>query len=287
MLDQIFANRISQYSPDADQLSVCTEVLQEIVLAALSDSGFFDHAEFHGGTCLRIFFGLDRFSEDLDFALKAPDSSFRWSPYLNRIVNQCRQFGIDFEVAEKQALPATVQKAFLKTDSAGAMLLFNMQTRQAAGRKIRIKLEVDTNPPAGALVRLAYLSFPVAAAVAIHTLESSFATKSHALLCREYLKGRDWYDFLWYASRGTRPDFPLLSNALRQMGPWSGTKVAVNTPWYLDAMSRRISAIDWKIAAEDVRRFLPLSRQKMLDSWSADFFLDHLSRLAPRWENAR
>jgi hypothetical protein len=117
-------------------------------------------------------------------------------------------------------------------------------------------------------------------AITTQTLESSFASKSHALLCRSYSKGRDWYDFLWYASRKIRPNFTLLSNALDQQGPWQGRQVEVSEEWYLEHLRKATGDTDWARIKEDVSRFLPLSRQESLDLWNADFFLYHVDQLA-------
>ena len=126
----------------------------------------------------------------------------------------------------------------------------------------------------------AVLSFPTTAPITTQTLSSGFATKTHALLCRRYIKGRDWYDFLWYVARRTVPDLGLLSNALFQQGPWQGKRLAVSVEWLLQALRTKIESVDWKLARDDVRRFLPLSEQRGLDSWTADLFLHHVERMA-------
>ena len=111
------------------------------------------------------------------------------------------------------------------------------------------------------------------------SLESGFALKLAALLCRPYVKGRDWYDFVWYVARRTRPDLDLLGNAVRQHGPWAGQAVAVDGAWLREQMALAIRRIDWAAAADDVQRFLPLGEQAGLQSWSAEFFLYQLARM--------
>jgi len=146
-------------------------------------------------------------------------------------------------------------------------------------RKIRIKLEIDVNPPAGSTFTTSYLTFPVTAPMTTQSLESGFSLKLHALLCRPYVKGRDWYDFVWYVARRTRPDLSLLRQAVLQQGPWAGQQIAVTRSWVQENLKAAIGRIDWTAARDDVRRFLPLGEQEGLGSWSADFFLHELAQM--------
>jgi hypothetical protein len=114
------------------------------------------------------------------------------------------------------------------------------------------------------------------------TLESGFGSKSHALLCREYTKGRDWYDFLWYASRGIIPNYGLLANALNQLGPWAGRRPKVTPEWYVTAMGKRIEEINWQAAKDDVARFIKSDEQESLELWSKELFMQQLDRLAKK-----
>ena len=136
------------------------------------------------------------------------------------------------------------------------------------------------NPPRGSSFETSYLSFPTTAPITTQTLSSGFGTKVHALLCRRYIKGRDWSDFLWYVARRTVPDLALLGNALVQQGPWQGERFEVSSEWLLHALRGKIESVDWKLARDDVRRFLPLSEQRGLDSWTADLFLHQVERMA-------
>jgi predicted nucleotidyltransferase component of viral defense system len=280
-MNDVFSEKLKEYGPEnaMDQENVIRELMQHHVLASLARAHFFHHAEFHGGTFLRIFHGLDRFSEDLDFVLKRGDRGFAWRRYLDRVVRDCAHEGIRFEIADRSSPDSAVKKAFLKTDSIGKLLLLDLPFSRHPSRKIRIKLEIDTNPPAGSTFETSYLSFPVIAAITTQTLESAFASKSHALLCRRYSKGRDWYDFLWYASRKIVPNFNLLSSALEQQGPWRGQGAEVSPAWYLERLREVIAGTDWSRTRQDVARFLPLARQESLDLWSRDFFLYQLDRL--------
>jgi predicted nucleotidyltransferase component of viral defense system len=276
--------RIREYASanPLEQENVLQELMQHYVLSSLSRAGLFAEALFHGGTCLRIVFGMNRFSEDLDFLLKQPDSNFRWQGYLESVREDCAQEGIPFEVQDKSQAGTTVQKAFLKTDSIGKILTLELPFERHRARTIRIKLEIDTNPPAGSTFTTSYITFPVTAPLTTQSLESGFALKLHALLCRSYVKGRDWYDFVWYVARKTRPDLNLLRQALHQQGPWTGQPITVTLRWVQETMAAAIQRIDWTAARADVQRFLPLREQEGLRTWSADFFLHFLARMNDR-----
>ena len=282
MLSDVLQARIREYAPAnaIEQENMLAELMQHYVLASLSRSGLFSSAIFHGGTCLRICHGMNRFSEDLDFLLKQADREFAWEPHLRRIAADCADEGLRIEIQDKNRAVGAVRKAFIKTDSIGSIVTLELPFERVGLRKIRIKLEIDVNPPRGSSFETSYLSFPTTAPITTQTLSSGFGTKTHALLCRRYVKGRDWYDFLWYAARRTVPDLALLGNALFQQGPWQGERLEVSSEWLLRAMREKIESIDWKLARDDVRRFLPLSEQRGLDSWSADLFLHQVERMA-------
>ncbi len=282
MIETVLQAKIAQYGPrDAlEQESVLAELLQHYVLVGLARSGFFQQAEFHGGTFLRLIHDLDRFSEDLDFVLREPRPDFVWDRYAEPLAKYLAAEGLVFEIVDRSAADSAVKKAFLKTDSIGKLLVLDLPHPRDPRRKIKIKLEVDSNPPAGSIVETSYVSFPVMTAITTQTLESAFASKSHALLCRSYVKGRDWYDFLWYVARGTRPNWVLLQNALRQVGPWAGDDIDVTPSWYITQLRKAIASMDWDRTAEDVRRFVSGDVQQALSLWSVDLFDFHARQLA-------
>jgi len=281
MIKDLLAARLREYAPAnaLEQEHALAEIMQHYVLASLARAGFFSHAAFHGGTCLRILHAMNRFSEDLDFVLKAPDASFNWEPFLARIRRDCADEGIRVDAQERAAQDATVRKVFVKTDSIGQILSLELPFARNRPRTVRIKLEVDTNPPAGATMDTRFITFPVTAAVTCMDLASGFGSKCHALLCRDYTKGRDWYDFIWYASRRVTPNLELLSRALDQQGPWAGRQITVTGDWLLDALRVRIAAIDWPATADDVARFVMSREQAGLAAWSSALFLQQLEIL--------
>jgi predicted nucleotidyltransferase component of viral defense system len=256
------------------------EITQEIALAALGRTDFFQKTGFQGGTCLRIFHGVNRFSEDLDFALQNPDASFVLRSYLEGLAKELTAYGYGLEMDDRSKVDQAIRMAFVKDDSLGNLLRLNYKPNTGPLRKLRIKLEVDTNPPAGASFETKYLDFPFPSAVCIFDMPSLFAGKLHALLCREYLKGRDWYDLIWYTARRTPANYALLSAALNQMGPWKGQGVQTDRPWCVEQLRAKIKATDWKHAREDVRRFVKPNELPSLDLWSREFFLAQTDKLA-------
>ncbi len=283
MIGEIISKRVRDYAPgDAlEQENVLAELLQHYVLAALSRTRFFSHAGFHGGTCLHICYGMRRFSEDLDFLLKEPDLNFEWGPYMEKIIADSRDEGIRFEPQDKSKAATAVKKFFLKTELSGEeMAGLKLPFPRHSGKKIRIKLETDTNPPAGSIFETRYIDFPMVSSITTQILPSGFATKSHALLCREYIKGRDWYDFLWYVSKKVAPDLELLAHALEQQGPWAGQKVDVTPRWFLEKMKNRVWEINWDQARSDVSRFVVAGERDSLKAWGASLFEQQLERLA-------
>lgn len=256
------------------------EIMQEIALYGLWRAGFFEVAAFQGGTSLRILHHLPRFSEDLDFMLQMPDPEFDWSPYLSRLLECFEEYGLQSEALPKGSMDRAVRTAVLKNSSFVSQL--NLQFyRGHADRKIAIKLEVDANPPVGSGFDYTYLDFPTDFEVCHQNLPSNFALKIHALLCRPYLKGRDWYDFNWYIRQDVSPNVPHLQNALIQYGSWKGQEdLVIDEGWVRDELQKKIDGIEWAEAAADVAPFLKLGEQESLKLWDARFFSAKLKKLA-------
>lgn len=258
------------------------EILQEYILGAFSRTDYFTKASFQGGTHLRIFHGLQRFSEDLDFALLKPDSRFSLKPYLDRAAMELEALGLSVEIKDRSKIDNTVKKGFLKDDSLVRLLQLhypsNLGNRQFP-RKLLIKIEVDSNPPAGATHEARELRFPFRSSVMNFDLESSFSGKLHAVLCRTYLKGRDWYDFDWYVSRGVKPNHRLLSAALDQQGQWAGKRVTTDDEWVRRELKAKIAEMDFAAARADVLPFVHPFERPSLDLWSREFFAGLVDRI--------
>jgi hypothetical protein len=279
MID-LLRQRLAGYAPaDAwQEEQALKEILQEVALYGLWRAGFFSVAAFQGGTSLRLLHGLRRFSEDLDFILIAPDAGFDWSPYLGVLVEVLAEFGVRGELSDRGRMDRAVRQALLKDDSLARQLDVSFY-RGDTGRKLRIKLEVDTRPPAGSGFDYHYLDFPLDFEVCSQDLASNFALKIHALLCRPYPKGRDWFDFGWYVAKGIGPNLPHLQAALEQYGPWQGQDLVVDRVWLEGALLARIGALDWPKAIQDVKPFLPAPEQAGLKLWGEPFFTAKVAKL--------
>lgn len=256
MIDLI-KKRLAIYnvSSPIEEENALKEIVQEIILFALWKADFFEVAAFQGGTSLRILHGLPRFSEDIDFILIEPDPKFSWQPYLERLIETCNEFGLNPEALDKKEMDKNVKSALIKDNSIANQLNLNFMNNQSS-YKLKIKLEIDCNPAAGSDFEFSYLDFPVDFEVGHQDVSSNFSLKTHALLCRPYLKGRDWYDFNWYIAQSVIPNLELLKNALVQFGPWKGKSLNVNREWLVKALGEKIASIYWKKAALDVERFL-------------------------------
>ena len=248
------------------------EILQELALYGLWRAGFFDVAAFQGGTSLRILHGMPRFSEDLDFILKTPDLSFSWSKYLSGMLACFAEFGLKSEILNKEKMDQRIKKALIKDNSIGKQLNLSFY-RTNPKRKQKIKLEIDVDPPSNSYFENSFLDFPLDFEVCHQDLASNFALKIHAMLCRPYLKGRDWYDFSWYVKNKIQPNMPLLQAALYQWGPWKDQEMKVEIKWLKSKLTEKILKINWQDAAIDVERFLSTQEQYSLKLWSAKFFI--------------
>lgn len=270
----IIQERLKNYSPlsQQDELNALKEIYQEIALAGLARSDFFKLAVFQGGTALRIVHRLRRFSEDLDFILLKPTKSFRWQSYLKAIELEFNSFGVNLEVKERTEAKGPVKTAFLKEDSFARILELTYDRAPSDAQKITIKLEIDTEPPEGSDFENAFLTYPYPFSLLIQNLQSLFASKCHALLCRKYDKGRDWFDFVWYLTQGTSINYLLLKNALYQAGPYKGKNIPFSKKWLQEELRKKIASIDWKAAKRDVENFLHPNERKFVENWSVEFF---------------
>ena len=254
------------------------EIVQEIALHGMSKSGFFQEGAFYGGTALRIFYGLHRFSEDMDFSLVHPNPSFALSDYLPAVEEELSAVGLKMRVEQKNKTKVTdIQSAFIK----GGTLIQIISIQQTdevlipgihKQEQLKIKLEVDTNPPPGAGFVLRYALRPVPYVVRLYDKPSLFAGKIHAVLCRNWarrIKGRDLYDYVWYLSQDTPVNLFHLQKRLEQSDRWDSSKqLALQDT--KDMLKERFSQLDFEAAKKDVIPFL--SDASELDLWNAGFF---------------
>jgi predicted nucleotidyltransferase component of viral defense system len=275
---KIIQERLESYkcASEFEEEQALREITQEVALAALSRTDFFKKAAFQGGTALRIFYSLNRFSEDLDFILKECNRTFQLDAYLKAVAEELKAYGYQIETSDRSQAEDAVKKAFLKDDSLGKVLQLQYIRVNRSMRKIRIKLEIDTNPPAGSASEVRYHDFPFAFAAILQDMPSLFAGKLHALLCREYTKGRDWYDFIWYTARKAAINFDFLAAALEQNGPWEKSKLKIDLDWCDAAMRQKIMSVDWDDAKNEISKFVRRNELPSIDLWSAEFFEDRL-----------
>jgi predicted nucleotidyltransferase component of viral defense system len=278
---KLIQDRLDSYNcqSNLEEEHAIREITQEVMLAALARTDFFKQALLEGGTCLRILYGVNRFSEDMDFLLKEPNRDYALQPHLHAISDELRAYGYDMEIVDRSKADLAVRKAFLKDDSLGKVLQLRYAALSGPLKKIRIKFEVDTHPPLGSGMEIKYVDFPFVSSVTVQDRPSLLAGKLHALLCREYVKGRDWYDFLWYTSQGFGINYAFLSSALRQQGPWRNTDIQVDWRWCLEHLENKISSVDWAAAREDVRRFVKAAEQPSLELWSRELFLSQMRKI--------
>ncbi|MBL6989431.1 MAG: nucleotidyl transferase AbiEii/AbiGii toxin family protein [Bacteriovoracaceae bacterium] len=272
-MNDIIQEKLQSYNCETkeDEENAISEITQEIALYALAKAGFFEKAFFQGGTCLRIVHGLDRFSEDLDFALRSPALDFDLAPYLNKVIETMNVYGYKIEVSGEDKANNFVKARFLKDDSIKRLIKFEhgLDLRN----KIQIKVEVDILPPPNATNEVNYLDFPVDFMITTHDLPSLLAGKCHALLCRNFTKGRDWYDYLWYIKKGVVINVKMFQEAINQLGPWKDKNTLVTKSWLDKELKKKISQMSWEEVKKDVMRFIKPNTKETLKLWSKDFFI--------------
>ena len=266
-----------------DYVRALREILQEIALLGLWRSKFFEKGAFYGGTALRILHGLDRYSEDLDFSLLAPLPDFDLDRYSNALQMEMRSFGFDVVVDTKARRVSAIQSAFIKADTLQQLLVIETQAGVIRGlprgQVLKIKLEVDTKPPPGFETESRYLLHPIPFSVRVYALPDLFAGKMHAMLCRTWkhrVKGRDWYDFVWFIANHPRLHIGHLEQRMVQSGDWSRGK-----PLTPDRLRRRldetIDRLDVDQARNEVTPFV--ANTDSLAVWSKEFFKDIARRI--------
>ena len=269
---------------EQDEINAMKEIIQEIVLSGLSRGRFFDEAAFYGGTALRIFYGLDRFSEDLDFALIKPNINFDLSKYFTFIENEVKSYGLNLVVNKKEkGKDSNITSAFLKGDTMEHVLLFftdnNHQTNNKVLKDIKIKFEVDINPPAGANYELKYQLLPSPYQIRLYDLPSLFAGKIHAILCRKWnlrTKGRDLYDYVFFLSLNIKVNIDLVKNKLIE-SKYIKESDSFNIDILRELLKEKFKEINYDNAREDVKPFI--KNISSLDLWSKEFFISITDKL--------
>lgn len=268
-----------------DYENALKEVVQEVALMGLSRSDFFTKAAFYGGTALRIFYGLPMYSEDLDFSLERPEADFDLDKYLSYVKKELISYNFKMTVKKKNKSKQTaIQSAFIKGNTIQNILEITSDDSMTYGFNsnalIRIKFEIDTNPPEGAGFQYVNAILPDTYRAKLYDMPSLFAGKIHAVLCRDYknrVKGRDFFDYIWYLKRGTRVNIYHLQKRMEQSDHWAPSRT-LDIGTLKNLLNDRFKVIDFDNAREDVLHFLGPKEQKGLSIWDADFFTDITDR---------
>lgn len=272
MSNSVFEQMLSLYPQKTanDRHNATYEVMQQVVLAGLYRGGFFEHAAFYGGTCLRLFHGVERYSEDMDFSLLKKDENFSLEQYFPAIIDECRLLGRNVEITRKDKRTfGKVESAFLKDNTDVYNISFQTE------KSIRIKIEVDTMPPLRFETEQQLLLQPFSFMVRCFTLPSLFAGKMHALLFRQWkdrVKGRDWYDFEWYVRTSVPLNFTHLQARVKEFNG-----MEIDREQFQTMLKERLSQTDIRQVKADVLPFV--QNPSELDIWSNDYFVQLARRI--------
>jgi predicted nucleotidyltransferase component of viral defense system len=261
--------------------------MQEITLAALSRTDFFEKAAFYGGTALRIFYGLNRYSEDLDFSLLKPDSNFSIRPYFKAVLDEFKSLGLTVSIREKKKTEQTaIDSAFLKAETIWQEIVLEdiiKETGVRSNKTLKIKIEIDRQPPINFQTEEKLLLRPFSFYVKCFSKSSLFAGKMHALLFRKWknrVKGRDWYDMEWYIQKGIPLDVNHFLTRAKDTKNWQEDNISKEQ--IIELLDKKIESVSFSSIKEDVVRFI--KNDEALDIWSPQYFKDLTSKM--KFENA-
>lgn len=275
---------ITTFAPKTqyDYQQALREIMQQITLAALYRGGFFKEVAFYGGTALRIFYGLDRFSEDLDFSLMRRNPDFTFDQYFQNIDEEFKAQGMEVSLKTRhKSKESAIESAFLKSQTLWGELSLEAVAPQIGLQQnlgIKIKLEADTEPPLGFQTEEKLLLRPFSFYVKCFTLEDLFAGKMHALLFRKWknnVKGRDWYDLEWYIRKGVELNLEHFFLRAKDSGDWETETMSGQE--FRQLLKQRIKNVNLEQAKSDIARFIP--DPKVLEIWSKKYFLDLVGQL--------
>ncbi len=279
---------IEEYKPQNEEeiLSALREIMQEITLAGLSRTDFFEKAAFYGGTALRIFYGLDRYSEDLDFSLLKPDPNFSIEPYFNAVIIEFKSLGLTVTIREKKKTRQTaIDSAFLKAETIWQEIVLEdiiKETGVRSNKTLKIKIEVDRQPPLNFKTEEKLVLRPFSFYVKCFTKPSLFAGKMHALLFRKWLnrvKGRDWYDLEWYIKKGIPLDVNHFLTRAKDTKDWLDD--SITNEQIIGLLDTKIKSVSFNSIKEDVVKFIP--NDAVLNIWSPEYFTDLIEKI--KFEN--
>ena len=287
-MNSVIETMLDRYKPqnNEERENAIKEIMQEIALAGLSRGGFFDKAAFYGGTCLRIFHGLNRFSEDLDFALLEKNPNFQLKTYFPALEKEFQSYGIDISIESKNKDEKNaIQSAFLKGNTLMLMMSFFPKSEDArrivSNQKIKIKFELDTDNPRDGITEFRYQMLPAPYEVLIFDEATLFAGKIHAILCRNYknhVKGRDYYDYLFYIGKRSKINLRYLENKLKNTGGIIDENEILTLDKVKELLKAKFESVDYEEAKADVSNFI--SNKESLIFWKKELFVSTLSELS-------
>lgn len=282
--DSSIKQMLNSYPDAMPQIDKLREILQQTALLGLARHQFFQHAVFYGGTALRILYGLDRYSEDLDFSLIKPDPNFDFTPFLQGMHQELLAMGFELEIdLREKNEDSGIWSAFLKGNTLSLLMSIQEKARIKGvhpEQKIQIKIEIDTDPPLLHLpLESKLVKNPLPFYVSTYATADLFAGKMHAALCRNWktrIKGRDWYDVIWYIQRGIPVNIVHLAERMKQTKHLRSDE-KFGEKELLERLHQKIDEIDWELAKSDVAMFIP--DKQRLAIWSASFFHDLIGHL--------
>lgn len=285
-MNDVISQMLSRYTchTQDDTISALREILQQIALLGLWRSKFFEHAAFYGGTALRILYGLDRYSEDLDFSLLEPNPAYSLESYGEALRRELGSFGFEVSFEHRSRhIQSAIESAFLKTNTLQQLIVINADAGLIRAvhfdAVLKIKLEVDTDPPGGFDVQSRSVLLPVPFAVRAYCLPDLFAGKMHALLFRRWqtrVKGRDWYDLVWYIGHHPQLRLSHLESRMRHSGDWTGAAALTRSDLFA-RLHEAITHLNVPQAQQEADRYV--KDKSSLALWSREFFLDIIGRI--------
>ena len=285
-MNNVIETMLAKYNPQniTERENAIKEIVQEITLSGLSHGNFFSNVAFYGGTCLRIFHGLNRFSEDLDFALLKKEQDFKLDSFFPFIEKEFKSYGIEVNIEQKNKIDnGAIQSAFIKGNTMMFMMSFFPKSEETkkimSNQKIKIKFEVDMDNPAGGVTEFKYRMLPAPYEVQVYDEATLFAGKIHAIICRAYknhVKGRDYYDYLFYIGKGSRLNLIYLENKLKNTGVINKDE-KLTLEKVKELLKYKFERTDYESAKKDVSSFI--DDKNSLRFWKKELFLSTLDNL--------
>ena len=256
------------------------ELIQHCYLFALSKTDFFNCAAFHGGSCLRIINKIDRFSEDLDFiVVNSGTREDQLASMLNEAISILGEEGLYLE-STHQNINNSIQKISIKEGHLTKKFLDKNPKYAIQEGKVKIKIEIDIDPPKGSDFKTVQIKFPEEFKIQIQDCKSSFSGKLHAVLCRPHTKGRDYFDLDWYLTNKVKPNYKLLKNALFKSGPYKGQEIKMSPKWLQEELESKLKNLDWNLVQKDMMNLLLSTSLEQIESLlNADSMMRKLKSL--------